>query len=131
MLAALQLHVVGHRLAAMFPGGYGDSPTTGVHAPAVAVRIMFACRAPTTVLTVLNKLCLPACRAATSTMQYAPPVAAAGFNDLFGLFIWPISASGVAGAWRNVAIIPGTNLPVSIANINPRDNSASYISNPW
>jgi hypothetical protein len=68
-----------------------------------------------------------ACRRAAFVVQYAPPIAAAGYNDLFGLFIWPLTTPA---SWRNVAMLPGTALPVSIANVNPQSNTF-YVSNPW
>ena len=53
------------------------------------------------------------------------------FNDVFGFFI---SGPGITGdpgigSDRNIAIIPGTNLPVTINNVNNGLNSAYYFDN--
>lgn len=59
------------------------------------------------------------------------------FNDVFGFFI---SGPGISGPFTNnamnIALVPGTNLPVSIANIHgadlsgcPAANSQYYVSN--
>jgi hypothetical protein len=42
------------------------------------------------------------------------------FNDVFGLFI----------DYENIAIIPGTDVPVSINNVNPNSYSDFYTDNP-
>lgn len=47
------------------------------------------------------------------------------FNDVFGFFI---SGPGINGV-ENLALIPGTNTPVSVSNINPNINPQYYISN--
>src|SRR5690554_4295127 len=49
-----------------------------------------------------------------------------GFNDVFAFFI---SGPGIPGGIQNMAIIPGTNLPVSIDNVNNDSNSAYYQNN--
>lgn len=46
-------------------------------------------------------------------------------NDVFAFFI---SGPGIAGT-ENIAIVPGANVPVSIANINHVTNSAYFINN--
>ncbi len=47
------------------------------------------------------------------------------YHDVFGFFIYgpgiPVS--------RNLALVPGTNLPVSVSNINRSSNAAFYIDN--
>ncbi|MES2589945.1 MAG: choice-of-anchor L domain-containing protein [Bacteroidota bacterium] len=52
------------------------------------------------------------------------------YNDVFGFFI---SGPGINGTFSNnavnIALIPGTTSPVSIANINDVDNSTLYIDN--
>ncbi|MCB0733532.1 MAG: choice-of-anchor L domain-containing protein [Flavobacteriales bacterium] len=49
----------------------------------------------------------------------------AGFNDIFGFFI---SGPGIVGE-QNVALLPGTNIEVSIDNVNHKRNSAYYVDN--
>jgi gliding motility-associated-like protein len=48
-----------------------------------------------------------------------------GFNDVFGFFI---SGPGISGA-PNIALIPGTNTPVTIDNVNDIKNSSYYFNN--
>lgn len=47
------------------------------------------------------------------------------YHDVFGFFI---SGPGISGI-KNIALVPGTNLPVSIKNINHLTNSTYYIEN--
>jgi hypothetical protein len=47
------------------------------------------------------------------------------FNDAFGFFI---SGPGITGT-QNIAVLPGTNIPVSIHTINQDVNSSYYINN--
>lgn len=48
-----------------------------------------------------------------------------GYNDIFGFFI---SGPGYTGL-QNIAYIPGTNLPISIDNVNHLANTQYYIDN--
>lgn len=49
-----------------------------------------------------------------SSEEYEPIFACSEFIDAFGFFI---SGPGITGQ-KNIALVPGTNLPVSILNIN-------------
>jgi hypothetical protein len=48
-----------------------------------------------------------------------------GWNDVFAFFI---SGPGIAGK-QNLALIPGTAIPVTVDNINDRRNSGYYVDN--
>lgn len=52
-----------------------------------------------------------------------------GVNDIFGLFISGINPVGGSYVNKNIALIPGTNTPVAIDNINDHTNSSYYINN--
>ena len=53
-----------------------------------------------------------------------------GINDVFGFFL---SGPGISGPYSNnaanIALVPGTSLPVSIFNVNNVSNSAYYVNN--
>ncbi|MBL7964689.1 MAG: choice-of-anchor L domain-containing protein [Flavobacteriales bacterium] len=55
---------------------------------------------------------------------------AANFNDVFGFFL---SGPGITGPYTNsavnIALIPGTTLPVTIDNVNDVTNAAFYVNN--
>lgn len=52
----------------------------------------------------------------------------AGFNDVFGFFI---SGPGILGQ-QNIAVVPGTSVPVAIDNVNCGSYSQYYVCNdPW
>ena len=66
-----------------------------------------------------------------------PEYACTAFNDAFGFFI---SGPGINGTYQNnginIALVPGTNLPVSIDNVHPQNgancppkNAQYYIAN--
>lgn len=52
------------------------------------------------------------------------------YNDVFGFFI---SGPGISGPYTNnainIALVPGTQTPVSISNVNSTQNSAYYFNN--
>tara|TARA_R110002072_G_scaffold266303_3_gene425217 strand:- start:4176 stop:6554 length:2379 start_codon:yes stop_codon:yes gene_type:complete len=52
-----------------------------------------------------------------------------GVNDAFGFFISGPNPAGGNFVDQNIAIIPGTTLPVTIDNLNSTSNSAYYINN--
>lgn len=56
--------------------------------------------------------------------EFAPPINSY-FNDIFAFFV---SAEG-SGTYENIANVPGTNLPVTIGNINAITNTEYYIEN--
>jgi len=49
----------------------------------------------------------------------------AGFNDIFGFYI---SGPGISGE-QNVALLPGSNVVVSIDNVNHKQNTSYYVDN--
>lgn len=51
------------------------------------------------------------------------------FNDAFGFWIKGPGASNPDGSPRNIALVPGTNTPVTINNVNFDLNSAFYVNN--
>ena len=58
-----------------------------------------------------------------------PEFVNSGFNDVFGFFISGTNPSGGTYSNENIAIIPGTTLPVSINNVNAGFNSTYFIDN--
>jgi len=59
-----------------------------------------------------------------------PEWVSSSVNDVFGFFVsGPNPMGGAAYLNRNVALIPGTNLPVSIDNINDGSYSQLYVDN--
>lgn len=50
-------------------------------------------------------------------------------NDVFGFFISGQNPSGGAYTNKNIAIVPGTNLPVAINNVNNGETGDNYIPN--
>lgn len=57
--------------------------------------------------------------------EFAPPNNSF-FNDIFGFFISPQGGS----SYQNIALVPGTNLPVTIGNINAVTNPQFYVESP-
>lgn len=61
-------------------------------------------------------------------MEWVDPLFS--INDAFGFFV---SGPGISGPYsnnsRNVALIPGTNLPVTMQNVNLNNNSQYYVDN--
>lgn len=61
--------------------------------------------------------------------EYAPP-ANSTFNDVFGFFI---SGPGINGGFsfngQNISVLPGTNINVSINNVNTVTNSSYFVGN--
>lgn len=51
------------------------------------------------------------------------------FNDIFGFFITGANPVGGSYSNKNIALIPGTNTPVSINNVSPVTNTQYYINN--
>lgn len=51
------------------------------------------------------------------------------YNDVFGIFITGPRPSGGTYVDHNIAIVPGTNVPVSINNVNSTTNSTYYVNN--
>ncbi len=47
------------------------------------------------------------------------------FNDVFGFFI---SGPGIVGT-KNIALVPGTSIPVAINNVNHISNTSYYVNN--
>jgi gliding motility-associated-like protein len=65
-----------------------------------------------------------------------PEYVNSNFNDVFGFFISGVNPSGGNYVNKNIAIIPGTSLPVSIDNVNngttnsgPCTNCSYYVNN--
>lgn len=52
-----------------------------------------------------------------------------GVNDAFGFFISGPNPAGGNFANENIALIPGTNLPITINDLNATSNAAYYIDN--
>jgi len=51
------------------------------------------------------------------------------FNDVFGFFLSGPNPAGGAYNNLNIARIPGTNLPITINNVNENSNSQLYVNN--
>lgn len=54
----------------------------------------------------------------------------AGYNDVFGFFIsGPGINGGFTGNGENIAVLPGSNIGVTIDNINDQDNTVFFVPN--
>ncbi len=58
-----------------------------------------------------------------------PEFANSSYNDVFGFFISGANPAGGNYTNFNMALIPGTNTPVTINNINAGSNSSYYVNN--
>ncbi|HOI00353.1 MAG TPA: choice-of-anchor L domain-containing protein [Bacteroidales bacterium] len=58
-----------------------------------------------------------------------PEYVNSSFNDVFGFFITGLNPAGGLYANTNVALVPGTSMPVAINNINLMLNNAYYVYN--
>ncbi|OFY94779.1 MAG: hypothetical protein A2309_07705, partial [Bacteroidetes bacterium RIFOXYB2_FULL_35_7] len=58
-----------------------------------------------------------------------PEFANSNYNDVFGFFITSLDADGYNYVNKNIALLPGTNTPVSINNVNHVNNTQYYINN--
>ena len=54
-----------------------------------------------------------------------PEFVGSSFNDVFGFFI---SGPGISGV-KNLALLPGTIIPISVNSVNPDSNSIFYVDN--
>ena len=66
--------------------------------------------------------------------EFAPPNNSS-YNDAFGFFLWgpgiagPYALAGYPAGGTNIAVVPGTSIPVTINNVNPVTNAAYYQDN--
>jgi hypothetical protein len=58
-----------------------------------------------------------------------PEYVGSSFNDVFGFFINGANPSGGNYVNANIAIIPGTSMPVAINNVNATTNSTYFVDN--
>jgi hypothetical protein len=58
-----------------------------------------------------------------------PEYVGSAYNDVFGFFITGAKPSGGTYNSENIALVPGTNVPVSINSVNADSNAAFYIAN--
>jgi len=58
-----------------------------------------------------------------------PEYVNSSFNDVFGFFVTGLNPLGLPYNNRNIALIPGTNMPVTIDNVNISVNSQYYVNN--
>ncbi|MCK5776499.1 MAG: choice-of-anchor L domain-containing protein, partial [Bacteroidales bacterium] len=54
-----------------------------------------------------------------------------GYNDVFAFFLSGPDPDGGVFDKKNIALIPGTNLPITIESVNEEDNSEYYHINQW
>jgi hypothetical protein len=60
-----------------------------------------------------------------------PEFAGSVFNDIFGFFVSGPDPAGGNYEMHNIALVPGTNLPVAINSINHFTNTQYYIDNEY
>lgn len=58
-----------------------------------------------------------------------PDFESSGYNDIFGFFITGLNPAGGNYTNKNIALLPGTNIPVSINNVNHTDHSSFFVDN--
>ncbi|MEI6696604.1 MAG: choice-of-anchor L domain-containing protein [Bacteroidota bacterium] len=69
-----------------------------------------------------------ACKFVFASEEY-PEYVNTAFNDIFGFFISGPNPLGGMFVNKNLALIPGDTLPISINTVNPTMNSQYYINN--
>jgi Secretion system C-terminal sorting domain len=58
-----------------------------------------------------------------------PEFVGSQYNDIFGFFVWGPNPAGGDYANHNIALIPGTNTPVAINNVNHLSYTNFYVDN--
>lgn len=58
-----------------------------------------------------------------------PNFETSSFNDVFGFFISGTNPSGGNYANKNIALLPGTNIPVTINNVNHTNHTNFFVDN--
>ena len=75
----------------------------------------------------------PACNVLKLKYVFAseeyPEYVSQGYNDAFGFFISGPNPAGGSYVAQNIALLPGTTIPVSIDNVNATTNANYYVNN--
>ena len=71
---------------------------------------------------------LIACKFVFGSEEY-PEFVNSAYNDVFGFFISGSNPLGGLFVNQNLALIPGTNMPITIDNVNDSVNSSYYVNN--